>query len=86
MIDLLDKYKIDDVVGAIPVHLACGIFGTIIVPLTNADTSFVTQFIGIIVIAVFMFVTSLISWKIVALILDIPRPELYQIEHNRLLL
>ena len=34
-VPLLDKLRLDDVVGAIPVHLVCGIWGTMIVPATN---------------------------------------------------
>ncbi len=63
-VPLLDKLKIDDVVGAIPVHLLAGIWGTIAVPLTNAETSFGTQFIGIMSYGVFVFVTSLVFWLI----------------------
>jgi Amt family ammonium transporter len=37
-VPLLDKLKIDDVVGAIPVHLLAGIWGTFIVPLSNGAT------------------------------------------------
>ena len=33
---LLDKLKIDDVVGAIPVHGFAGIFGTLVVPISNS--------------------------------------------------
>jgi len=36
-VPMLDKFKIDDVVGAIPVHLLAGIWGTLVVPLTNSD-------------------------------------------------
>lgn len=60
----LDKMKIDDVVGAIPVHLIAGIWGTLAVPLTNDGTSFVTQAIGIICIGLFVFIASLIVWVI----------------------
>ncbi|MBA5778634.1 ammonium transporter [Stappia sp. F7233] len=63
-VPLLDKLKIDDVVGAIPVHLLAGIWGTIAVPLTNAETSFVTQAIGIVSYGVFVFVGSLVLWLI----------------------
>jgi Amt family ammonium transporter len=63
-VPLLDKMKIDDVVGAIPVHLIAGIWGTMAVPLTNDGTSFVTQAIGIIAIGAFVFVTSLVVWLI----------------------
>ena len=64
-IPILDKFKIDDVVGAIPVHLVCGIWGTLAVPITNSDASFVTQLIGIVSIGAFVFVLSAIIWTIV---------------------
>jgi Amt family ammonium transporter len=64
VVPLLDKMKIDDVVGAIPVHLVAGIWGTLAVPITNPDTSFVTQIIGIVAIGVFTFVASYILWMI----------------------
>ena len=35
-VPLLDKFKIDDVVGAIPVHLFAGIFGTLVVAINTA--------------------------------------------------
>ena len=38
-VPLLDKFKIDDVVGAIPVHLVAGIFGTLVVAF-NTQTTF----------------------------------------------
>jgi Amt family ammonium transporter len=63
-VPFLDKLKIDDVVGAIPVHLLCGIWGTIAVPLTNADTSFGTQLVGIVSIGAFTFVVSLVLWLV----------------------
>ncbi|MGC2856142.1 ammonium transporter [Novispirillum sp. DQ9] len=61
-VPLLDKLKIDDVVGAIPVHLVCGIWGTIVVPVTNPDASFGTQIVGIAAIGGFVIVTSSIVW------------------------
>ncbi len=61
-VPMLDKLKIDDVVGAIPVHLIAGIWGTLAVPLTNDGTSFVTQFIGVAAVGGFVFVVSLILW------------------------
>ena len=35
-----------------------GIFGTLVVPLTNGDTSFATQFIGVISVCIFSFILS----------------------------
>ena len=64
--EALIKLKIDDVVGAIPVHLCAGIWGTLAVPITNSDATFGAQIYGIICVTVFVFVTSLIIWKIMA--------------------
>ena len=63
-VPFLDKLKIDDVVGAIPVHLFAGIWGTIAVVFYNGDASFVTQIIGIVAYGVFTFVVSLVLWII----------------------
>ena len=61
---LLFTLKIDDVVGAIPAHLFAGIWGTLAVPITNPDTAFGTQLIGVISINVFVFMVALIVWSI----------------------
>jgi len=70
-VPLLDKLRIDDVVGAIPAHLVCGIWGTIVVPLTNADASYATQAIGIAAFGLFTFVASLIVWSILRAVVGI---------------
>jgi Amt family ammonium transporter len=59
---LLYKFKIDDVVGAIPAHLFAGIWGTLAVPITNNAVAFSSQLIGIISINVFVFIVSFIVW------------------------
>ncbi|MEM9763725.1 MAG: ammonium transporter [Pseudomonadota bacterium] len=59
---ILLKCRIDDVVGAVPVHLSCGIWGVLAVPLSNDDTSIVTQLIGVGAISAFSLVTSLMTW------------------------
>jgi Amt family ammonium transporter len=61
-VPLLYRLKIDDVVGAIPAHLVAGIWGTLAVPISNGDASYVTQAIGIVAIGAFTFVVSLIVW------------------------
>ena len=61
---LLFSLKIDDVVGAVPAHLFAGIWGTLIVPATNADTSFSTQLIGVLAVNVFVFIVAYIIWTI----------------------
>ena len=55
---MLESFGLDDVVGAIPVHMFAGIFGTLVVPLSNSETSFGTQFVGVISVIVFSFVLS----------------------------
>ncbi len=55
---MLEGFGLDDVVGAIPVHMFAGIFGTLIVPATNSETSFSTQFIGTLSVVLFSFVLS----------------------------
>ncbi|WP_170345739.1 ammonium transporter [Ruegeria atlantica] len=63
-VPMLDRMKIDDVVGAIPVHLIAGFWGTFIVAWTNGDASFVTQIIGFAAIGLFVFVVSFILFSI----------------------
>lgn len=43
----IDRIKIDDPVGAISVHLVCGIWGTLAVGIWGTDKSFMTQLIGV---------------------------------------
>ncbi len=63
-VPMLDKLKIDDVVGAIPVHLLAGIWGTMAVPLTNSDATFYAQAVGVIAVGVFVSVSSAVVWMI----------------------
>jgi len=70
-VPLLDKMKIDDVVGAIPVHLLAGIWGTMVVPLSNSDANFVTQFIGVVSIGAFVVVASGVVWLAIKAIIGL---------------
>ncbi|MEP5728851.1 MAG: ammonium transporter [Sulfitobacter sp.] len=70
-VPMLDKFKIDDVVGAIPVHLFAGIWGTIAVVLTNGDASLGTQLYSIVVVGIFAFVTSGVVWLILKAVMGI---------------
>ena len=70
-VPFLDKLKIDDVVGAIPVHLCAGIWGTLAVCLTNGDASLGTQLYSIVVVGLFTFIVSGIVWFILKAILGI---------------
>ena len=74
-VPLLDKFKIDDVVGAIPVHLFAGIWGTIAVVFTNPDASLWPQLVAIVVVGVFVFGASLIVWGIIKAIFGLRPTE-----------
>ncbi|WP_146346411.1 ammonium transporter [Falsiphaeobacter marinintestinus] len=63
-VPFLDKLKIDDVVGAIPVHLFAGIWGTIAVIFYNSDANLMSQLTGIVAYGVFTFVASFVLWFI----------------------
>ena len=61
-VPLLDKFKIDDVVGAIPVHLFAGIWGTLAVAFYTGNWG--AQITGILAYGVFTFVIGLVIWVI----------------------
>ncbi len=61
-VSLLDRLRIDDVVGAIPVHLFAGIWGTIAVVFTNSDATLFGQIASIVIVGVFVSVVSWIVW------------------------
>ena len=56
-VPLFDKLKLDDPVGALSVHLVNGIWGTLAVGIFT-DKLFMDQLKGIVVIAIFVFVSS----------------------------
>lgn len=80
-VPMLDKFKIDDVVGAIPVHLIAGIFGTLIVAIntqSEVDGKILTimeqlgvQALGVVSIGAFIFAASLILWTVMKLTIGI---------------
>src|SRR5210317_53987 len=59
---MLDKFKIDDPVGAISVHGTVGIWGVLAVLFNNGEASFVGQIVGIASIFFWTFLASLIVW------------------------
>ncbi|GAF60942.1 ammonium transporter [Psychrobacter sp. JCM 18903] len=67
----LDKIKIDDPVGAISVHGVVGLFGLLIVPITNPAASFVGQIAGAATIFTWVFIASLITWAVIKLVIGL---------------
>lgn len=61
---LMDYLKIDDVVGAIPVHLFAGILGTMVVPMSNPDATFLGQFASVLIVIAFVGVATSAVWFI----------------------
>ena len=61
-VPLLDRLKIDDVVGAIPVHLVAGIFGTLVVAWTTPEITFLAQLIGVLTVGAFVCIASAVVW------------------------
>lgn len=65
---ILLKFKLDDAVGAIPVHLFCGIFGTLCVSIFNQEapfSNFGVQLLGALVVPISAFA---IIWVVFAII------------------
>ncbi len=57
---LLDRLRIDDPVGAISVHLVCGVWGTLAVGIFSAEHSLLTQLIGVVAYGVTCFVAAFV--------------------------
>lgn len=69
-----DKLKLDDPVGALSVHLVCGIFGTLAVGLFGAKagvSQLVTQLIGVAAIGAFTFVFALVLFLIIKAVMGL---------------
>ncbi|MGP5336986.1 ammonium transporter [Psychrobacter maritimus] len=77
---ILDKIKIDDPVGAISVHGVAGLFGLLIVPLTNPAATLLGQIAGAATIFTWVFISSLMVWSIIKFVigLRISEEEEYQ--------
>jgi len=71
----LDKMKLDDPVGAISAHGTVGIWGVMAVLLSNSDATVMGQLAGLGAIFAFVFVTSLIVWFILKLVMGIRLSE-----------
>ena len=67
---LLEKLRVDDVVGAVPAHLFAGVWGTLAASIFG-DGSIWVQLLGIVAIGVFVFILSCLLWKGLAITLGI---------------
>ena len=62
---LLERLRIDDVVGAVPAHLFAGIWGTLAVCIAGGY-SFGVQLLGVVSVGVFVFGASWVTWTLIA--------------------
>ena len=60
-IRIMEIFRLDDVVGAVPAHLFAGVWGTIAVCIA-AGGNFVVQITGVLAVGAFVFVSSLLLW------------------------
>ena len=67
---LLERVKVDDVVGAVPAHLFAGVWGTIAACIAGGAT-FHVQIIGILAIGAFVFILSFGAWQVLNKLLGV---------------
>ena len=67
---LLEKFKLDDVVGAVPAHLFAGIWGTLAASIA-AGASFGIQLVGVLAVGAFVFGVSWLVWRLLDLTLKV---------------
>ena len=79
-VPLFDKLKLDDPVGALSVHLVNGIWGTLAVGIFVDDISLMAQIKGIVIVAVFAFVSSFIVLTIINKIVPFRADDDVQVE------
>ena len=68
-----DKIRVDDPVGAISVHLTCGIWGTLAVGIfsTNSEHTIGTQLFGVVAIGVFTFAFAMLVFGVLKMTMGI---------------
>ena len=73
-VGIFDKLKLDDPVGALSVHLVCGIWGTLCVGLFGAKAGmaqFVSQLIGVAAVGAFSFVFAYVLFQIIKAVMGL---------------
>ena len=71
VITIDSKLKLDDPVGALSVHLVCGIWGTLAVGIFSPDHSFVTQLIGVAAYGVVTFASALVIFSVIKAVMGL---------------
>jgi len=79
----LDKVKLDDPVGAVPVHLFSGIWGTLAVGLFGASKGFdqfMVQLASVVIVGIFCIISTIIITLLVKSIIGLRVSEIEEIE------
>jgi len=78
----LDKFKLDDVVGAVSVHLTCGVWGTLAVGIfsVNEEHLFLTQMKGVLVCGAAAFICAAIIFLVLKYTVGIRVSEEHETE------
>ena len=69
-IKLLEKLKVDDVVGAVPAHLIAGIWGTLAVCIAGGG-NFGVQLLGVLSVGAFVFIVTWLLWRLLSVLLTV---------------
>jgi Amt family ammonium transporter len=80
---LFDRIRVDDPVGAVSVHLVCGIWGTLAVGIFGAKAGagqFVTQIVGVVSYGVVCVVASLVFFGIIKAVIGLRVSEEEEVE------
>ena len=67
----IDKFRLDDPVGAISVHGVCGLWGLIAVVFSNPEANIGAQLYGALAIFAWTFIVATIFWFIIKLVIGI---------------
>lgn len=76
----LDRIKLDDPVGAISVHLVCGVWGTLAVGIFGKGMAFMPQLIGILAVGIFSFSAALVLFFSIKSVMGIRVDEIEEVE------
>ena len=70
-----DRIKIDDPVGAISVHLICGVWGTLAVGIFSTSYSFTTQLIGVLSYGIFSSLSAFLIFYSIKVFMGVRETE-----------
>ncbi|MGV3509384.1 MAG: ammonium transporter [Sphingobacteriaceae bacterium] len=77
---LLDKLKLDDCVGAVPVHLFCGIWGTLAVGIFGEGKTFMPQLYGVLICGAAAFLSAAVIFLVLKYTIGIRVSEEHELE------